>query len=356
MAVLHQREQIFIKKMKAPENLLIVRTDRIGDVVLSLPLAGLVKKHYPACKVSFLVKDYTKDLVENHPFIDEILILKEENEKVSIKKNIDKLKQKKFDACIVVYPTFTVSLILFLSNIKERIGTGYRWYSFLFNRKVYEHRKFAKKHELEYNVNLLKEIGIDDKILPGNVNFDIHIKESSYSLIDTLLAENNVKQGTKIVVVHPGSGGSSVDLPLEKFVYLTKHLSKINDVQVVLTGTENEKNLCEKLVAGNSAINLAGKLNLSELKALLNRIEIFVSNSTGPLHIAAALGKFTVGFFPKILACSAQRWGPYTEKKALFLPEINCKNCTREQCMKLDCMNSIDIDNVFTKIKNELNV
>lgn len=342
--------------MKAPENLLIVRTDRIGDVVLSLPLAGLVKKHFPECKVTFLVREYTNPLVEEHPSIDEIIILKEENGKVSLKENINKLKKKYFDVSIVVSPTFTTSLILFFSKIKKRIGTGYRWYSFLFNKRVYEHRKYAEKHELEYNVNLLKEIGIEEKVLPSTVKFDFKINSLDEDKIISLLNRINITDDDKLVIIHPGSGGSSVDLPTEKMIALTKMLSEVDDLKIIITGDSSEKELCDKFILKERIFNMAGKLNLSELKALLNQTDIFISNSTGPIHIAAALGKFIVGFYPKILACSPQRWGPFTDKKAIFSPFIDCNNCTREQCEKLDCMNSIDIGKVFDEIKKELKV
>ena len=99
---------------------------------------------------------------------------------------------------------------------------------------------------------------------------------------------------------------------------------------------------------------MAGKLNLSELIALISLCTIFISNSTGPIHIAAALGKKTVGFYPKIRASSKERWGPYTNNKVVFEPEIECSDCTREQCEKLNCMNSINIENVKTEVKKLL--
>ena len=92
------------------------------------------------------------------------------------------------------------------------------------------------------------------------------------------------------------------------------------------------------------------------LKALINKASVFISNSTGPMHIAAALGVHVIGFFPKILACSQKRWGPYTEKKTLFVPTIDCSNCTREQCEKLNCMNSINIGKVFDDTKTVLRI
>ena len=94
------------------KNILIVRTDRIGDVVLTLPLAGIIKKHYPECKVTFLVRDYTKEILDNHPYIDERIILKESNGKIDFFENVKIISSKKFDTCIVVNTTFTIALIL----------------------------------------------------------------------------------------------------------------------------------------------------------------------------------------------------------------------------------------------------
>ncbi len=113
-------------------------------------------------------------------------------------------------------------------------------------------------------------------------------------------------------------------------------------------------NFARNLKSVNLLLNLSGQLDLSLLKALINKADLFISNSTGPMHIAAALGVHVIGFFPKILSCSQKRWGPYTEKKTIFIPTIDCSNCTREQCEKLNCMNSIDIGRVFDETKTVL--
>ncbi|MBE0551496.1 MAG: glycosyltransferase family 9 protein [Ignavibacterium sp.] len=339
---------------KEPKNILIVRTDRIGDLILTLPLAGLIKKQYPDSKVSFLVREYTKNLVSHHPYIDEVLVLKEVDGNVSLFDNINLIKQKKFDYCIVVYPRFRISLIVFLSGIKNRIGTGYRWYSFLFNRKVYEHRKNAERHELEYNVNLLEKLGVKTKVTDSNVSYDLRVDESSLQNVIKLLIDEKIDLQKPIIIVHPGSGGSSMDLPIDKFAELVKKLDEDNN-QIILTGSKNEIELCEKIKSSNRAKNFAGRFNLDELTALISKVSMFISNSTGPIHIAAALDKNTVGFYPKIVSCSKERWSPYTNKKIVYEPQIDCKNCTREQCEKLNCMDSIDITKVYTDIKNVLN-
>lgn len=338
-----------------PKNLLIVRTDRIGDVILSLPLAGIVKKHFPDCRITFALRNYTKHLVENHPSIDDVLILKEDNNKLLLHSNVKQVKSFNFDTCIVVYPTLTTALIMFLSGINNRIGSGYRWYSFLFNNRVFEHRKYASKHELEYNVNLLKKIGIEEEVSPANINFNLPVEDDEIETVEKILKENEINSDDKLVIVHPGSGGSAVDLPADKMIKLTAMISKLEKVKLLITGSKNEFNLCEKLVVNQKVKNLAGKLSLKELKALIKLSDLFISNSTGPIHIAAAAGTYAIGFYPKIVACSVQRWGPYTEKSTVFTPEIDCSSCTREQCEKLDCMNSIDIGKVFDEAKKVLN-
>ena len=336
-------------------NILIVRTDRIGDVVLSIPMAEILKKKFPSCKITYLIRNYTSALLDGNSFIDEILIADESDGEILFVENLKKIRSKKFDTCIVVNPTLKIALILFLAGIKNRIGTGYRWYSILFNQKVFEHRKYGDKHELEYNLNLLSKLGINVISSPDKIDFQLKVDSSSINQIDSILNRKGFNEGNKLIIIHPGSGGSSVDLPKEKLLELTKMLTELPGINVVITGSQNEEFLCREFEIHDFVINLAGKLNLSLLKALIKKADLFISNSTGPMHIAAALDIYVIGFFPKILQCSQKRWGPYTEKKTIFVPAIDCSNCTREQCEKLNCMNSIDIGKVFDETKRVLN-
>jgi heptosyltransferase-3 len=333
--------------MIKPKNLLIVRTDRIGDVVLSLPLASIIKKHIPDCKITFLVRSYTKPLVENHPDVDHVIILEESRHKIPVRPNVVNVSKHKYDSAVIVYPTFVTALIIYLSGIRNRIGTGYRWYSMLFNQKVFEHRKYAEKHELEYNVNLLSKFGIEEVVHPGEVEFNLKPDETSKGKIKDLLLRSDLNLSEPIIIIHPGSGGSSVDLPQMKFRALVGKIYDNLTKNIILTGNDREKYLCENLKIRTGILNLAGMLSLSEIIALIDKCSIFISNSTGPIHIAAALGKYTIGFYPRIAACSERRWGPYTDKKVIFSPGIKCSDCTREQCSRLDCMNSIEVNDIF---------
>ncbi len=342
--------------MNEPKNILIVRTDRIGDVVLSIPLAEIVKKKYPESKVTYFIRHYTREILDGNPFIDDVIIADESDGKILFTENLKKIRSGHFDTCIVANPTLKITLMMYLAGINNRIGTGYRWYSVFFNKKVYEHRKFGDKHELEYNINLLSKLGIDNKTIPEKINFHLQIGNNSSENINSILSRKGFKNGNRIIIIHPGSGGSSVDLPKEKLIELTRMLTTLEKVSVIITGSKSESELCKEFEITNSVINLSGQLDLSLLKALISKASIFISNSTGPMHIAAALGIHIIGFFPKILACSQKRWGPYTEKKTIYIPTLDCGDCTREQCEKLNCMNSIDVGKVFDETKKVLKI
>jgi len=336
--------------MIQPENLLIIRTDRIGDVVLTLPAAGIIKKHYPKCRISFLVKEYTAPLLRGSRSIDNILVLPESNGKLNIFEAYKLLRKYQFDSVIIVYPTFQLAFLTFFAGIKERIGTGYRWYSFLFNERVYEHRKYAEKHELEYNISLLNKLNIDENVSKSNISYELAINKESELKIEQILLDHIKDLSLPIMIVHPGSSGSSVDLPLNKMKELIITAQKLN-INILLTGSKSEAGLCDHLASGTDAINFAGMLHLEELTALISKTSVLVANSTGPLHIASALGKNVIGFYPRVKACSPERWGPYTDKGIVFQPKIDCKDCTIEQCKRLNCMNSIDMNDVFNEIK-----
>jgi len=342
--------------MIEPKNILIVRTDRVGDVVLTLPLAGLIKKRYPECRITFLVKGYTRSLAAGHPYIDDVIMPEESEGKMSLFGNIKKIGKLNFDTAIVVNPTLISTLVLFFSGIRNRIGTGYRWYSIFFNHKLFEHRKYGEHHELEFNVNLLKFLGIEEDVNPSNVKFDLQTDKASRERVKIILKVKGIDIKKPVIVVHPGSGGSAVDLPLDKLKELINLISCNMKAEIFITGSKEEIELCSEIHIAGKTRNLAGLFNLSELTSLIGYSDIFIANSTGPLHIAAALGKYVIGFYPKIAACSKERWGPYTDKSYVFTPNLKCSNCTREQCERLKCMSSIKADEIFAKVEEYYNL
>jgi len=342
--------------MKEISKILIVRTDRIGDVTLTLPLASFLKRHFPRAVVSFLSREYTKAIPESCENIDETLTLVEKDGKTDFFATLDMLRKRKFDVAIVARPTFEIAMLLFLAGIRIRVGTGYRWYSFLFNRKVYEHRRRGEKHELEYNVNLLKPLGIEETVNKESVVFGIHIDEESKHKVLKYLSGNGFNPFFSTVIIHPGSGGSAIDLPLDKLKDLTNRLARELHVNIIITGSEKEKELCKEFEVNEKIINTAGVFDLKELMSLISLSKLLIANSTGPIHLAAALEKNVIGFYPPVKELSPMRWGPYTTKAAVFTPDVKTEKATVEFCIRTRCMEKIDMEKVFQKAKDFLNV
>ncbi len=326
-------------------NILISRTDKIGDVILTLPVVNALRDFYPNSRITFLVSGYASEIIQGHRAIDEIMIYEPSESVFSLAK---KIKQKKFDLAVVVFPVFKIALALWLARVPVRVGTGYRLFSFLFNRKVFEHRKYAEKHEVEYNLNLIKSIGVEVR----EVKFDIFIPESAFERVKQLLAEHGLSEGNYIIV-HPGSKGSARDLKPSKFREIVKGLT-MGGVKIILTGSKSEKELVRYVGDGiENVFDFSGLLNLEELSALIKGAMVFISNSTGPIHIASALGTPVVGFYPPIRVMSPRRWGPYTNNKIIFIPNVpfECKKCIGKRCKFYDCMDLINPDEVVNAIK-----
>lgn len=341
--------------MKTPQRFLIVRTDRIGDVVLTLPLADVIKKVFPDAYVAMLVREYTSELPINYKSIDETIIYDDKNKDKSFFQLLNIIRSYNFDVAISVFPRFRIAILLALAKIPIRIGTAYRLYSFLFTKKVREHRKYAQRHELEYNLNLLKPLNIEPTLirLPWLIPSQEHLNR-----ISIRLNEIGINAEDKIVIVHPGTGGSTRCWSINNFALLCKKLSQVQSVKVILTGTKKEKKLIDKLQSqvSNTSLPFLSDLTLMEYLALAKLARVFVGNSTGTLHISAAAGTSVVGLYPQIPVMSAKRWGPYTTNCKVLSPlnkPLDCKKCKNsEEC---ECMNSISVDEVFEAVKFFLN-
>ena len=201
-------------------------------------------------------------------------------------------------------------------------------------------------------MNLLTTIGIKTETVP---TFEFSISDAGSARVEKVLTEDKIG---KFIVMHPGSGGSARDWSIEKFAMLGDALQKNNDLRVVLTGGKNEKDLAASLVSKMTSkpVNYAGTFSLQELAALFKRASVFISNSTGPLHIASIVGTPVVAFYPPIIQCSPKRWGPYTEKKKVFTSDnTKCELCKGGPCQSNICMDQITVDQVLSAVKELLN-
>lgn len=340
--------------MREFRRILVVRTDRIGDVILTLPMLEVLRKCFPHAHIAMLIRRYTKELVDENKNIDEMLFYDNGNALHPFYQMVSALRRGKFDVAIITYPRFRLAWVIWWAGIRLRVGTGYRWYSFLFNKKVFVHRKVAERHEAEYNLDLLKAIGCEVAGVPiPRLEIPQHVSLA----IQQRLAQLGIETGKRIVVLHPGSGGSGRDWSPAKFGALGRELSHYPDVQVVVTGGSGEGELVRSVadMIGVNVSMIVNQLSLKEYAALARMASLLVANSTGPLHIAAAVGTPVIGLYSQITAMRVERWGPYAERKTLFIPKDkpqDCRTCiTTTEC---ECMESITVDEVLDAARQYL--
>jgi heptosyltransferase-3 len=327
-------------------NVLVVRTDRIGDVVLSLPMITCLRSRFPRARISMLLREYTRELAEGYPGIDGILNYDRQGKPRAFFRFLSELRRQRFDLVVLAHPTFRLGLLIFLAGIPVRVGSGYRWYSFFFNKRVLEHRRTAEKHEAEYNLSLLQAVGCPSMAVPAATLVPSRTAESAAKKVRE---ELGLTGSEPVAVLHPGSGGSARDWSPQNFGALAK-LLRAEGIRVVVTGILQEESLVRAVVEGSeqAAIPLVGRLSLMELAAFLRFADLFVSNSTGPLHIAAAGGIPVIAFYPPIRECGPTRWGPLTEKKVVFVADNHaCARCKGGKCRGNDCMEQITVGQVF---------
>lgn len=317
------------------ENVLIARTDRVGDVVLTLPMVSECKRNFKNAKVWMLVSEYTGELVKGYEDIDEV-VFKEDF--VSRSELTTFFKESGIDMVIHAFPRPDISYAAFRAGVKHRVGTSTRWYSFMYNHKLTQHRSECAQSEADYNLDLLESV-IDGTDYTKIYKFKYTEEEKNKLFMH--LNINGLYEKDKYVIIHPGSGHSSNDVPVSKFGELSKKIGELfPDYKIVITGSEMEKPLAEEIMDGESYIDLTGKLTLRELVILIDGCRLFMANSTGPIHIAGALNKNVIGFYPNSKPMNATRWGPMGDKNHIFTPKDNS-----------DEMNKIGVNEVIEVVK-----
>lgn len=323
-------------------HILVVRTDRIGDVVLTLPTVEALKSNFPAARVTMLVRSYTSGLAEG---IAEVLLYDREGTPKPFFEMLKELRRICFNIAVITYPRFRIALLLWLAGIPVRVGTGYRWYSFFFNRRIYEHRKTVEKHEAEYNISMLGILGC---VTPTKLEARLVISDQEKKKASRVRHILGLSETDQLVLLHPGSGSSARDWKPEYFSQLASELMK-HGYRVIITGSKTEEDLVSDVAqkAGEGVKPFVSTLSLKEFAAFIQTAKLFIANSTGPLHIAAAVGTPVIGFYPPIRVMSPKRWGPLIDKKVIFVPDPKqCPRCKGGKCQGNECMEQITVNQV----------
>ncbi len=340
------------------KKILITRTDRIGDVVLSTPVFKSIKSSFPSVSISVLVRPYTKDIVTDNPNVDEVIIYDTEGEHRTIKgllKLAKEIKDRKFDTALILFLDFRVGLLAYLSKIPKRIGPAAKLAQIFLTDRVVQHRSKVDKHEADYNLELAEYLGAK-AIRQSEIYIPDEITKGVDKLFSKLKTQNS-KLKTPIVGIHPGSGGSARNWRDERYTELANKISDNTGAVIFVTGGPGEDELLDKIVNSirGNVVKYISYGGLKELSAIIKRFNVMVGPSTGPVHIAAAVGTHVVSIYCPIFVCQPRRWGPIGERDVAIVPDVPfCEKCVFEKCGYYDCMDRISVDMVFEEVKKRL--
>lgn len=310
-----------------PERIIISRTDSIGDVILTLPMATLLKQLLPGCTVIFLGSSYTKDIVACCPDVDEFYDWKTAD-----------LADIKADTIIHVLPRPELAKAARRAKIQNRVGTTnrlYHWWTC--NWLIRLSRKNSDLHEAQLNLKLLgfmegvkKEYSLQEVV--GLMNF-----KSAKASCDAVQYIDNQKFN---LILHPKSKGSAREWGLDNFKRLIEILPA-DSFKIFICGTENEGAMVRDALLSTpreNTVDLTGKLSLADYIAFIDHCDGLVAASTGPLHIAAALGKHALGLYPPIRPMHPGRWACIGKNAKVFVTDRQCDECRKTQdcrCMRM---------------------
>ena len=319
--------------------LLIIRPDRIGDVILSTPVFASLRAARPNWTISVMVRPAVAELLTGNPDVDTVITL-ETDDKPSFSNTrglADKLRSLTFDLAIHLYSDFWLSLAVWRAGVPHRLGPASKLAQVFYNHTIKQRRSSGGSHEADYNLGLLAPLEIPFK------------RESK------IVLQNGVSNGAKQMMdeqkknvgVFPCMGGSARNWKPEKYAQLADYLSGKGVNVILMCGPGEEKKLDE--VQSHTAADYGRYTGstLTGLAAVIKALDCFVAPSTGPLHMASAVGTPAVGIYCPIRVCLPERWGPIGGIDKSFVPAVPvCDSCTGEQCGYYDCMDSIEVEPV----------
>lgn len=309
--------------------ILIVRNDKLGDFILSYPVYALLKSTIPDVQIHVLVPDYTAPLANTYPWIDKVII--DPGSDASLNQQIKLLKiirQEKYDSIITLYSTTRIAIISLLAGIKYRLAPATKIAQFCYNHRLTQRRSRSLKPEYEYNLDLvlhfLAEHDFCSPVLPKPPLLQYPDTEMR-TIKNQFFEKFKIKHGSKLIFIHPGTGGSATNLNLEQYANLIQQIHHNDIYTFVITAgpdeLDNAKNLSH-LLNGIPHIVYPSTEGLVKFSKTIQLCDLFISASTGPLHIAGALNRPTAAFYQRRRSATALRWQTLNsdDRRLAFMP------------------------------------
>lgn len=334
----------------------IFQTSFIGDSVLTTPLIQKTAKLFPDAKIVVITRPQTEDIFRPMKEVDQIILNDKKgwNRIFGVWKTAKAIKEAGIDILLVPHRSFRSALIAWLSRVPIRIGftSSEGWFFYTktipFNWMI---------HDAERNLSLLHGI-VKENFKAEKLN--MRYAPSAEENVARLMKDFNL-EGKTLVGIHPGSAWPTKCWPFENFVELVSRIEKELHLQTVIVGGgQKDADLGEKLcqLSKGHCANLCGKTSLADLMALMRHFKLFITNDSGPMHIATAFGVPTLAIFGP--TTKELGFFPYGQgHRVLEVKGLDCRPCALhggKKCPKghFKCMRDITVSDVFENVKEML--
>jgi ADP-heptose:LPS heptosyltransferase len=297
------------------ERILIIRNDKLGDFMLAWPAFALIKNTFPESTVIALVPEYTRPMAELCPWIDEVICdIPRKKPFFDGIKLASTIRRQMPDVSISLFSEFRTALALWLARVPVRIAPATKVAQIFHNVRVPQRRSESLKPEHEYNLDLAQHF------LTLRGKQAIRSCQPPYLKIDKneteqrkadYLSKHNLDQLTSLIIIHPGTGGSASNLSLEQYAGLAHSISAKRKSHFIITAGPDEHKVANGL--GTIMSDLSHTIHVSrnglvEFTRFITLADLFISGSTGPLHIAGATNTPTMAFYPYKKSATSLRW------------------------------------------------
>lgn len=304
------------------QKILVVRNDKLGDFMLAWPAFATLKQAMPECEVHALVSGYTAEMARLCPSIDQVVIDPGQQATLSDQvKFIGALKQQRYDAVITLFSTTRIGWMVMVAAIPYRLAPATKIAQAFYHTRLKQRRSRSEKPEYAYNQELvlryLADQGIEPESLPQPpfLSFDA---ESLTALRQQFCQQHGIAAHHKLVFIHPGSGGSANNMSLEQYADLGKALRSTSGHTLVISAGPSEIEYAKQLgglLGGTAHVLYPSTEGLKRFSQHIAIADLFISGSTGPLHIAGALNCNTAAFYPRRRSATALRWQTTNEEQ-----------------------------------------
>ncbi len=335
----------------SPRNILVIKLDHLGDVLLATPVFSNLRRAYPSAKIHALVGEWGEVGLRNHPDVDRIFRynsrfyrrLGEPKSQCKILTLLALFRQQKYDLVIDLRGDWFTAFFALMKPTRYRLD--YAWLQVANKLGL---ARFTGFHQLERNLDLLRIANIQTFFrLPT-----FHTSDNDQNWVDNFLRESEILPNCPLIVIHPGSPITLKRWRTERFADVADWLIVQKNAQILFVGTRDEVDVIsavQKQMHGRS-INLAGETTVSQLAELLKRCHLFLGNDSGPMHIAAAVGTQTIGLYGP---GNPARFGPVGSNAYTVRRQPNCPPCLGTVCKfgGEGCMKDIRTEDVIQTIQ-----